>query len=247
MQGYRAKEIIRKDVLGDEAEQFKTIQSLLGLLNGYTCFRTEASLALELNRDGEEAVEEAFNGSQAITVGDDNNLWLIYEAWANEEVPQNLTATDTFACYFIAPKACPLGSHHLQRLISVDGCHTTSFYDLVILIAVGFDGDNRIYPLAWAVVTGENYRSWRWSFRHLQLSYPWISTAGLSVLSDRQKGLIKAVTQVLPLASHYYCIQYLGDNIQQRFGGLAGKEFIKLAYQRHDKSFWKQLEGLEKD
>ena len=40
------------------------------------------------------------------------------------------------------------GAPHLGRLISLDGCHTISPHDLVILIALGFDANDGIYPLA---------------------------------------------------------------------------------------------------
>lgn len=82
--------------------------------------------------------------------------------------------------------------------------------DWVILPAVGYDADGGIFPLAWAVVSGENYRSWTWFLLQMRLAYPGISTVSLAILSDRQKGLIKAITKRLPLATHYYCIQHIG-------------------------------------
>jgi len=66
--------IIRKEVLGDEAEQFKIIQLLLGLLNGYTCFRMDSSLALELDRDKEETINYEQIVRQRVVFGGDTDL-----------------------------------------------------------------------------------------------------------------------------------------------------------------------------
>ncbi len=190
MQGYRAKDVIHKAVLGEEKHQFKTLEYLLG--HGYTSFKTEAGLAEEVG-EGDEAEESASHGDK--------------ELFRVEDAPTApLSTTDAFACYFVTPKACQLGSQSLRRMGSVDGCHTNSPYGLVLLIAVGYDANNSIFPLAWAVVSGENARSWTWFFRHLKAAYPWMSSASLALLSERQKGLIKAVRTPLPLATHYFSI-----------------------------------------
>ncbi|CAN0846656.1 hypothetical protein LINGRAHAP2_LOCUS4547 [Linum grandiflorum] len=38
----------------------------------------------------------------------------------------------------------------------------------MLLAAVGKDGNNRVYPIAWAVVEGENTSSWAWFITTLE-------------------------------------------------------------------------------
>ena len=39
-----------------------------------------------------------------------------------------------------------------KPIIGLDGCHLTGVYPGICLTAVGKDGKNNMYPLAWAVV-----------------------------------------------------------------------------------------------
>nr|XP_027067498.1 uncharacterized protein LOC113693120 [Coffea arabica] len=49
-----------------------------------------------------------------------------------------------------------------RPLIGVDGTFLKGSVGGVLLIAVGFDANNSIYPVAYAIVEGENKESWAW-------------------------------------------------------------------------------------
>ncbi|KAI3410640.1 uncharacterized protein J3R85_018644 [Psidium guajava] len=49
-----------------------------------------------------------------------------------------------------------------RRFIGFDGCHLSSGYKGILLAAVGLDGNNQMYPFAWAVVGQETYETWHW-------------------------------------------------------------------------------------
>jgi len=50
----------------------------------------------------------------------------------------------------------------LQVVISLDGCFIKGPWKWKILVAVGRDGNNQMYPVAWAVCERENSVSWAW-------------------------------------------------------------------------------------
>ena len=41
---------------------------------------------------------------------------------------------------------------------------------------------------------------------------------GLVIMSDREKGLEKAVQEALPQADHSHCAQHIASNVQAKFG-----------------------------
>ncbi|CAN1156142.1 hypothetical protein LINPERHAP2_LOCUS20779 [Linum perenne] len=57
----------------------------------------------------------------------------------------------------------------------------------MLLSAVGKDGNNQMFPIAWAVVEGENRSSWTWFIEILRESLEMADGNGWSVISDQQK------------------------------------------------------------
>ncbi|KAG9439924.1 hypothetical protein H6P81_020089 [Aristolochia fimbriata] len=54
------------------------------------------------------------------------------------------------------------GFQFCRPFISVDGTHLYGKYKGCLLIATSFDGDNRLFPLAFALVETENIDTWTW-------------------------------------------------------------------------------------
>ena len=80
--------------------------------------------------------------------------------------------------------------------ISLDACHLKGKFNGVLAAAVSIDGNNSIFPVAYAVLESENTRSWEWFLMSLKKA---IGTPnGLVISSDMQKGLEAAITQVYP-------------------------------------------------
>ncbi|GAA0174253.1 hypothetical protein LIER_41683 [Lithospermum erythrorhizon] len=52
-----------------------------------------------------------------------------------------------------------------RKFICVDGCFLKGAFKGQLLATVGVDGDNGIYPIAWAVVEVENTESWTWALK----------------------------------------------------------------------------------
>jgi hypothetical protein len=75
-----------------------------------------------------------------------------------------------------------------RPVICLDGTHIKTKYGGQLLIAVGMDANDCIYPIAVAVVEVENTETWTWFLSNLKQdlgigsnTYPW------TIMSDKQK------------------------------------------------------------
>ncbi|KAE8722753.1 hypothetical protein F3Y22_tig00013680pilonHSYRG00033 [Hibiscus syriacus] len=63
----------------------------------------------------------------------------------------------------ICLQACKEGFKGCRPIISIDGCHLKGYNGGTLLAAVGIDGNDNIYPIAYDVVEIENESSWTWT------------------------------------------------------------------------------------
>ncbi|GKC94686.1 multidrug resistance-associated protein 5, partial [Tanacetum coccineum] len=89
-----------------------------------------------------------------------------------------------------------------RKIIALDGCFLKRPNQGEILTAIGRDGNNHIYPVAWAVVNVENKDNWTWFLELLEEDLGCSRGNGLTLMSDQHKGLIEAVKDVMPNAEH---------------------------------------------
>ncbi|XP_077237107.1 uncharacterized protein LOC143878749 [Tasmannia lanceolata] len=114
----------------------------------------------------------------------------------------------------------------LRPIVLVDGTHLRGKYLGILLIAVGVDGNNGLFPLAFAVVETENEDSWRWFLRLVRENVMSAETNVFTICSDRQKGLMQAVPIELPNANHSYCMRHLAANFYSVFKDLLLKKLF---------------------
>ncbi|XP_057540754.1 uncharacterized protein LOC130818607 [Amaranthus tricolor] len=129
-------------------------------------------------------------------------------------------------------------------IISVDGAHLKGPFPGVLLTAVGKDGNNNIFPVAWAVVETENVETWTWFLNLLVEDLKSVNPSSSCVeagcedftfMSDRQKGLIEALNSVIPEAEiRFYC-RHIWANFKIKFPG--------ELYKHH---FWKAAKAYNK-
>ncbi|GJX71080.1 multidrug resistance-associated protein 5 [Tanacetum coccineum] len=83
-----------------------------------------------------------------------------------------------------------------RRVFALDGCFLKSPNHGEILTAIGRDGNNNIYPIAWVVVNVENKDNSNWFLELLGADLDMPIGQGLTLMSDQHKGLIEAVKQI---------------------------------------------------
>ncbi|XP_057246711.1 uncharacterized protein LOC130589463 [Beta vulgaris subsp. vulgaris] len=80
-----------------------------------------------------------------------------------------------------------------RRVICVDGCFLKTFLRGQLLCAVGRDGNDQMYPIAWAIVESENNLSWEWFLLHLQKCLELGDGNGVAIISDEHQSLSKHI------------------------------------------------------
>nr|GMD97534.1 uncharacterized protein LOC109154411 [Ipomoea batatas] len=102
-----------------------------------------------------------------------------------------------------------------------------------LLSAVGLDGDNCMFPIAFAIVEGELKESWTWFLEQLDSD---LNIAGnphaWTIISDKQKGLLPAVEQMFPGVEHRFCDGFTGNVLKQKLWGVC-KATTEADYKRH--------------
>ncbi|XP_074321488.1 uncharacterized protein LOC141658418 [Silene latifolia] len=106
---------------------------------------------------------------------------------------------------------------------------------------MSIDANNQIFPVAFAIVEAENTDSWPWFMSCIRVFVT--KRSGLCVISDRHKGIMKAMSEVgsgweEPYAYHRVCIRHLASNVNTRFRNTAVKEmFGSTVMQLQNKKF----------
>jgi hypothetical protein len=132
----------------------------------------------------------------------------------------------------------------LRPFYALDGTHTRSRYNLTLLIAVGIDAEDRILPLAFALVPGENEAWWSWFCNHLVQAFDDALPPQYVIISDRKKGLLDSR---LPGAYHAMCCQHIAENIHKRFGKDYKARFWQIARASTRTTFDVAVQALQRD
>ena len=119
---------------------------------------------------------------------------------------------------------CIEGFRHCKPVISIDGTHLYGKYRGVLLIAMVTDANNKVLPLAFAVVDKESEPSWGWFLERLRISLEYvIADKDICIISDRHKDIQNAIAnwprdddgrlQVV----YRYCLQHVASNFDTHF------------------------------
>ncbi|GJS89380.1 zinc finger, CCHC-type containing protein [Tanacetum coccineum] len=98
--------------------------------------------------------------------------------------------------------------------------------------AMGRDGNNQMYPLAWVVVGVENKDNWAWFLSLLQEDLKLGYGGGLTILSDGHKAclffwlLYQYLVFFLPDSEHKQCTRHIYANFKRKWSGLQYKRLF---------------------
>ncbi|XP_039169827.1 uncharacterized protein LOC120294026 [Eucalyptus grandis] len=128
-----------------------------------------------------------------------------------------------FERMYICFAACKKGFlDGCRKVVGLDGCFLKGICKWEILCAVGRDANDQMFPIAWAIVRVESGDTWTWFLTSLMYDLDMIGTYGQGwvIISDKQKGLLQAVVNLLPLAEHRMCARHIYANWDQRYKGI---------------------------
>jgi hypothetical protein len=98
------------------------------------------------------------------------------------------TIGPVFSCLYMCIDACKRGwLKGCRPIICLDGTHIKTKFGGQLLTAIGVDGNDQIYPIAWAIVEVECYSSWKWFLTTLKQDLSIMNTSPFTIMSDKQK------------------------------------------------------------
>ncbi|KAK9077857.1 hypothetical protein SSX86_006195 [Deinandra increscens subsp. villosa] len=135
-----------------------------------------------------------------------------------------------------------------RKLLCLDGCFLKTFLGGMLLAAIGRDSNDQMYPVAWAVVEGENNDSWGWFMNEL---YKCLDVTeggkGWTLISDQQKGLLNGVAQYWGNAEHRNCARHIYANWHKKYKGDDLKSVFWKAVRAYSEADYKlAIEDMKK-
>ncbi|GKA91675.1 heat stress transcription factor B-4-like protein, partial [Tanacetum coccineum] len=132
-----------------------------------------------------------------------------------------------FQRIYICLRALKLGFKACIRdMLGLDGAFMKGSFLGQVLVAVGLDSNNGIYPLAYTLVEAKSKSSWCWFLQCLGDDIDLHPNSNFTFINNRQKGIIPAIKTVYPSAEHRYCLRHIHENMKQGWCGQAYKDLL---------------------
>ncbi|XP_052110145.1 uncharacterized protein LOC107464691 [Arachis duranensis] len=140
--------------------------------------------------------------------------------FASERPVPGVDLRPRFERVYVMLDACRRSFMACRPMIGLDGCFLKIPYGGWLLIAMGWDPNDQILPIAYAVFEAETKDSWTWFLQHLcnDLGVDKIRTC--TFMSDQQKGLVPTFEELLPGVDHRFCVRHLYANFKKRYTGI---------------------------
>ncbi|XP_065866546.1 uncharacterized protein [Euphorbia lathyris] len=153
-----------------------------------------------------------------------------------------------FCRLYLCFNACKRGwIDGCRPIIGLDGCFLKDICKGQLLVAVGHDAMDQIYPIAWTIVEKETKVNWEWFLSHLREDLDLRNGDDITLMSDMQKGLLHAVSMLLPNAEHRWCARHVLSNWGIKFRGLElEKHFWRCAWSTYEEEFKDNLKTMAK-
>ncbi|GBG70876.1 hypothetical protein CBR_g8176 [Chara braunii] len=105
-------------------------------------------------------------------------------------------------------------SHRTRPLIVLDG-DIRGKYECCLLGGTARDANGQCLPVVYAVVDAENQKNWKWFLVLLKrvCDAAHVPHGIITIMSDRDKGLIPAVSEEFGDERHVYCVRHVSDNL----------------------------------
>jgi transposase-like protein len=82
---------------------------------------------------------------------------------------------------------------HCKPVIEIDGTHLSERYKGKMLVACGFDAEDQLVPLAFALVDTENNKFWEDFMKFVRREV--VGSRVMTVLSDHHKSILRVFSQ----------------------------------------------------
>jgi hypothetical protein len=153
----------------------------------------------------------------------------------------------TFHRLFISFHASISGFQQGCRpLVFLDSTAVNSKYQGFLLAATAADGDDGVFPVAFAIVDELNDDNWRWFLSQLKSALS--TTRRITFVSDFQRGIKESLTELYGDSCHHaFCLWYLAEKLNIDLKGQFSHEARHLIVQDlYAAAYAPKLEHFEK-
>ncbi|XP_059650239.1 uncharacterized protein LOC132295998 [Cornus florida] len=117
-----------------------------------------------------------------------------------------------------------------RPFIGLDGCFLKGPFGGILITGIGLDGNNGLYPFAYAVVESERKESWKWFLEHLhKITGDTCGNMAWVIMTDGQKGILPAVDEVYPYAFNRRCCRHIYANFRTIYPGVKYRKLFWMA------------------
>ncbi|XP_023750123.2 uncharacterized protein LOC111898448 [Lactuca sativa] len=177
----------------------------------------------------------------------------IMETNPGSRVTFNTKDDSSFHRLFLSFHASLYGFQHCRPLIFLGSVPLKSKYQGTLLAATAPDGNDEVFPVAFAVVGMVSDDNWRWFLEQLKAAL--ITCHGITFVADRETGIKEAVCGVFREENvhHAYCLRSLSDQLIRDLTGkfshevkrLIVDDFYAAAYAMKPDDFQKCIESIK--
>lgn len=141
------------------------------------------------------------------------------------------TKDDTsFHRFFVSFQASVSGfKQGCRPLIFLNSTPLNSKYQGILLAATAVDGDDGVFPVAFAVVDDETDDNWRWFL--LELRAALAESRRITFVADLLKGLKESLAEIFKDGYHSFCLQFLAEKLNKDLKGHFSHEARRLMVQ----------------
>ncbi|KAK8713004.1 hypothetical protein V6N13_148232 [Hibiscus sabdariffa] len=106
---------------------------------------------------------------------------------------------------------------------------------------MGQYADDRLYPLAFAIMDSECESAWTWSLYLLKNDLELKNSQHILFMTDRQKGLLESVMELFPYSEHITCVRHFYNNFKL-FGDHQSKALKDQLWKAARKTYVREFE-----
>lgn len=152
----------------------------------------------------------------------------------------------SFHRFFVAFYASIYGFQNGCRpLLFLDTLTLKSKYQSELLTAATLDGNDDLFPVAFAVVDVVNDDNWNWFL--VQLKSVFSTIQPITFVSNRQMGLSDSISSIFSNSYHGYCLHHLTEELKRDMKGPYTKEVLQVIVGHfYDAAYAATVDGFNK-
>ncbi|GMH28620.1 hypothetical protein Nepgr_030463 [Nepenthes gracilis] len=113
-----------------------------------------------------------------------------------------------------------------RPLLFLDSNPLNSKYQGELLSATAADGNDDVFPLAFAVVDSVSNNNWRWFLKELKMAVS--LSQPITFVADFHNGLKELLPEIFSDAHHAYCLRYMAEKLNKDLKGRFSHEARRL-------------------